>query len=255
MSSTSPRSKTTAAHRKRFNPYMRPSRDMDTSRKPTTAPLARRLAMYIENYEVHLEDALWMGSAMVIDEPNSPDGTSVPDKRLDIVASNALITSNAANDINDRQAVGHVSPKKSKLMRSLEKVISKCIERHCKAGHPTTDLLRERISAALEGALEGIEIDNIMSHGSKGGEKRKKYDGKQDKTDDDPCNITRTICGLLSLGTVLREKSETLGLRYKPGSLAGMPGGYPTETLSLTVYVQASSGKKTMKSGIGICSE
>jgi hypothetical protein len=94
-----------------------------------------------------------------------------------ITVFQALITSNAAND---RQAVGHVSPKKSKLMRSLEKVISKCIERHCKAGHPTTDLLRERISAALEGALEGIEIDNIMSHGSKGGEKRKKYDGKQD---------------------------------------------------------------------------
>ncbi|KAG2741271.1 hypothetical protein P692DRAFT_20822304 [Suillus brevipes Sb2] len=188
--------------------------------------------MYIENYEVHLEDALWMGSAMVIDEPNSPDGTSVPDTRLDIVASNALITSNAANDINDRQAVGHVSRKKIKLMRSLEKVISKCIERHCKAGHPTTDLLRKRISAALEGALEGIEIDNIMSDGSKGGEKCKKYDGQQDKTDDDPCNITRTICGLFSLGTILREKSETLGLRNKPGSLAGMPGGYPTETLT-----------------------
>ncbi|KAG2124285.1 hypothetical protein BD769DRAFT_1388831 [Suillus cothurnatus] len=176
MSSTSPRSKTAAAHRKRFNPYIRPSRDMVTSRKPTTAPtapLVRRLAMYIENYEVHLEDALWMGSAMVIDEPNLPDRTSVPDTKLDIVASNSLITSNTANDINDCQAVGHVSQKKIKLMRSLEKVISKCIEHHCKAGHPTTDLLCKRISAALEGALEGIEIDNIMSDGSKGGEKRK----------------------------------------------------------------------------------
>jgi hypothetical protein len=97
-----------------------------------------------------------------------------------ITVFQALITSNAANDINDRQAVGHVSRKKIKLMRSLEKVISKCIERHCRAGHPTTDLLRKRISAALEGALEGIEIDNIMSDGSKGGEKRKKYDGQQD---------------------------------------------------------------------------
>jgi hypothetical protein len=34
---------------------------MVTSRKPTTAPtapLVRRLAMYMENYEVHLEDAV-----------------------------------------------------------------------------------------------------------------------------------------------------------------------------------------------------
>ncbi|KAG2341492.1 hypothetical protein BDR05DRAFT_949585 [Suillus weaverae] len=231
MSSTSPHSKTTAAHHKHFNPYIRPSRDMGTSRNPntTTAPLARRLAMYIENYEVHLEDAVWMGSAMVIDKPNSPDGTSdsahlidVPDARLEIVANKAPITTNAANDINDRQAVGHVPPKKSKLIHSLEKVISKCIECHCKAGHPTTDLLRKRISAALEGALEGIDIDNIMSHGSKGGEKHKKYDSKQD------VSITCTIHGLFSLGTVLREKSESLELRYRPGSLVGMPGGYPT---------------------------
>ncbi|KAG1854335.1 hypothetical protein C8R48DRAFT_675574 [Suillus tomentosus] len=202
--STSPRSKTTAAHRKHFNPYIRPSRDMGTSRNTNTtptAPLARRLAMYFENYEVHLEkDAVWMGSAMIIDEPNSPDETSdsahVPDTGPDIVAVSdmvmqtgswtdlevfqAPIMTNAANAIGDRQAVGHMSPKKSKLIRSLEKVISRCIERHCKADHPTTDLLRERISAALEGALLGIEIDDITSHGSKGGEKRKTHDSKQD---------------------------------------------------------------------------
>ncbi|KAG1836956.1 hypothetical protein DFJ58DRAFT_846703 [Suillus subalutaceus] len=139
--------------------------------------------MYIENYEVHLEDALWMGSAMVIDEPNSPTGR-------------ALITSNVPMTVK----LWDMCLEEKQLMRSLEKVISKCIERH-----------------SLEGALEGIEIDNIMSDGSKGGEKRKS---------------TTANKILFSLGTILREKSETLGLRNKPGSLAGMPGGYPTEMLT-----------------------
>lgn len=92
----------------------------------------------------------------------------------------ALITSNTANVINDHQAVEHVSLKKSKLMRSLEKVISKGIKCRYKVDYLTTDLLCKHISVALEGALEGIEIDNIMSHGSKGGEKCKMYNGKQD---------------------------------------------------------------------------
>ncbi|KAG2352660.1 hypothetical protein BDR07DRAFT_1384027 [Suillus spraguei] len=122
MSSTSPRSKTAAAHRKRFNPYIRPSRDMVTSRKPTTAPtapLVRRLAMYIENYEVHLEDALWMGSAMVIDEPNSPDGTSVPDTRLDIVASNSREVSANVLTVTVRRVI--------RLLDLLRKRNSACI--------------------------------------------------------------------------------------------------------------------------------
>lgn len=58
--------------------------------------------------------------------------------------------------------MGRLSPDKRKLVRSLEKVVNKCIDRKCEGNHPTTDLLRERIYAALEGAVLGIEVDKIM---------------------------------------------------------------------------------------------
>jgi hypothetical protein len=54
-----------------------------------------------------------------------------------------------------------MSPNKRKLVRNLEKVVNKCIDRNCE-GNPTTDILRERIYAAIEGAILGVEVDEIM---------------------------------------------------------------------------------------------
>jgi hypothetical protein len=68
-----------------------------------------------------------------------------------------------ANHIGNSAAVGYLSPKKVKLMRSLQKVVGKQINHHCKRGHPTTDLLRERINAALVDALMGIDVDDIVT--------------------------------------------------------------------------------------------
>jgi hypothetical protein len=74
------------------------------------------------------------------------------------------LIANAVNHIggSGSQPVGHLSPKKRKLIRSLEKVVNKCIDRHCDGKHPTTDLLRERIYTALEGVLLGVEVDEIV---------------------------------------------------------------------------------------------
>lgn len=68
-----------------------------------------------------------------------------------------------ADHIGNSAAVVHLSPKKVKLMRSLQKVVGKQINHHCKQEHPTTDLLRERINAALVDALLGINVDDIVT--------------------------------------------------------------------------------------------
>jgi hypothetical protein len=54
-----------------------------------------------------------------------------------------------------------MTPNKRKLIRNLEKVVNKCIDCNCK-GNPTTDILCERIYAAIEGAILGVEVDEIM---------------------------------------------------------------------------------------------
>ncbi|KAG2059225.1 hypothetical protein BDR06DRAFT_968186 [Suillus hirtellus] len=125
--------------------------------------------MYFKEYKVHLEqDAVWMGSAMMIDEPKSLGKTlgsaqviNVPITSPDI-ATNVPILANLVKDISSKQAVGDVSPKERKLIHGLQKTIIKYIEHHCKVGHPTTDLLHEHINAALEGALLGMDMDNII---------------------------------------------------------------------------------------------
>jgi hypothetical protein len=58
--------------------------------------------------------------------------------------------------------MGRPSPNQRKLIRSLEKVVNRCIDRICEGDHPTTDLLRERIYAALEGAVLSIEVDDVV---------------------------------------------------------------------------------------------
>ncbi|KAG1866924.1 hypothetical protein F4604DRAFT_1927918 [Suillus subluteus] len=205
--STSPGRKATADCRKHFNPYMRPSRHIGTSNRtnvaPVTAPLMRRLAMYFKEYSVHLEqDALsqvWMGSAMMVDEPNSLgetsgsaqvvdititslDATNIIHFKLGLTVFPAPISANLVINIGSNQAGGHVSPKKGKLIRGVQKTIIKYVERHCKAGHPTTDLLCEHINTVLEGVLLGMEMNNIIMprHDSKGGENHKTRGHKED---------------------------------------------------------------------------
>ncbi|KAG2094528.1 hypothetical protein BD769DRAFT_1395088 [Suillus cothurnatus] len=117
---------------------------------------------------------------------------------------------NVANHISNSAAVGHLSPKKVKLMRSLQNVVNKQINHHCIRGHPTTDHLCERINAALVDALLGIDVDDIVT--------------RKPKTNDDRQDMK---CTLFSLRTVLSAKSGPLEVTYSPGSL-GMPGGYPT---------------------------
>ncbi|KAG1832891.1 hypothetical protein DFJ58DRAFT_847917 [Suillus subalutaceus] len=179
--------------------------------KSITAPLTRRFAMCFNEYDVRLgqemvnelnTQLMWMGSAMSIDEPKSPVG--------------AIGNPDVAGD---------------------EKAINKYLRRHCEGGHPTTDLLRERIYAALDGALLGMEVDDIMSkHYSKGAENPKNprtNDNRNLQTNDNfiiPVGqyIWNSMKrGSFSLGTIPSAKPRLLiGGR---GSLAGMPGGYPTE--------------------------
>ncbi|KAG1823061.1 hypothetical protein EV424DRAFT_1346535 [Suillus variegatus] len=260
MPCTSPRHKTTAARSLRYNPYTRPYTSSNESIAPITAPLTREFALYIDK-EMALNTALeWMGSAMLIDEPHPLDGTprspqNISIDRADDVLSKIRSTFLAANfmapDANHvSHHTGRLSPNKRKLVRSLEKVVNKCIDRNCEEDHPTTDLLRERIYAALEGAVLGIEVDDVMPrHLSKAENSKTNRHKLPTNNDNFIPPAARYIFngmkrGLLSLGIVLGAQSESRGLfsfRAVPeplkvirksgalsGSAAGMPGGYPT---------------------------
>ncbi|KAG1764298.1 hypothetical protein EDD22DRAFT_845917 [Suillus occidentalis] len=250
MASESPshRSKNTAVHSRRYNPYGRTSRDANASITPCTAPLTRRFALHFNDYEVQLEqDIVWMGSAMSIDEPTLPGRTpgSAQDVSIPSVESAgddcsktnnvALVLrrnsmASVANHIGNSAAVGYLSPKKVKLMRSLQKVVGKQINHHCKRGHPTTDLLRERINAALVDALMGIDVDDIVTRKPKTNNDGQDIQYKLRTTNEDIIiPVGRYIVDqmkrtLFSLGTVLSAKSEPLEVSYSPG----IPGGYPT---------------------------
>jgi hypothetical protein len=90
-----------------------------------------------------------------------------------------ILMANIASDASSSQDVGHLSLKKRELVCGLKKAINKYLRRHCEGGHPTTDLLRERIYAALDGALLGMEVDDIMSkHYSKGAENPRTNDNR-----------------------------------------------------------------------------
>ncbi|KAG1785672.1 uncharacterized protein HD556DRAFT_1314040 [Suillus plorans] len=213
--------------------------------------------MYFNECNAHLgqemldTQVMWMGSAMSIDKPKSPGRTlgsaqdissQSPDvagdeaPRLTVFKAFQAQISMANVDISGSQAVGHLSLKKEKLVRGLQKAINKYLHRHCEEGHPTTDLLRQRIYAALEGALLGIEVDDIMSkHHSQGAENLKTNDRQDCCTDDNVISpvaqhIWNTMkCGLFALETVPSVKLEPLLICERVSTLAGMPGGYPTE--------------------------
>ncbi|KAG1817035.1 hypothetical protein DFJ58DRAFT_739636 [Suillus subalutaceus] len=183
---------------------------------------------------------------MSIDEPKSPGGPlgsaqdvliQSPDVAGDEKFQAQILMANIASDASSSQDVGHLSLKKRELVCGLKKAINKYLRRHCEGGHPTTDLLRERIYAALDGALLGMEVDDIMSkHYSKGAENPKNprtNDNRNLQTNDNfiiPVGqyIWNSMKrGSFSLGTIPSAKPRLLiGGR---GSLAGMPGGYPTE--------------------------
>lgn len=108
MSSKSPR-KTTVIHKKRFNLYTRPTSDYETSNhgmSPRTVPLARGFALYFDDYQGIVSEGtifvinnnlpghysqlntqpLWMGSAMILDEPNRSSETASIDLAGDEVS-------------------------------------------------------------------------------------------------------------------------------------------------------------------------
>ncbi|KAG1802902.1 uncharacterized protein HD556DRAFT_1437961 [Suillus plorans] len=267
MPCTSPRNKATAGRSIRFNPYTRPYTSSNDSIAPIIAPLTRTLALYFDEEvaQVALDNTLeWMGSAMFVNESHTLEGTrgslqDVPMPNIDLTENENRPTFLAANFIaSDVSHVSHhmgrLSPDKRKLVRSLEKVVNKCIDRKCEGDHPTTDLLRERIYAALEGAVLGIEVDEIMRrHASKAENSAKDDDRHKLATDTDnnslipptaQCIINGMRRGLFSLGTVLTAQSEPCGLFsfrtvpeplqviHRSGALlcspAGMPGEYPT---------------------------
>ncbi|KAG0692137.1 hypothetical protein DFH29DRAFT_883003 [Suillus ampliporus] len=157
-----------------FNPYTRPYTSGNESIAPITTPIMRTYALYID--KVALNTALErMGSAMLIDEPYALDGTmgsqqDVPIQNIDLANDEfskmrstllaANFTATGANHISPY--MGRLSPNQRKLVWSLEKVVNRCINRNCEGDHPTTDLLHESIYAALEGAVLGIEVDDVM---------------------------------------------------------------------------------------------
>lgn len=67
----------------------------------------------------------------------------------------------AHDDIAGNQAIECLSPRQRKLVRRLQNAVNKCIERHCKMGHPTTDMLRKRVDTALQAALAGVMVEEI----------------------------------------------------------------------------------------------
>ncbi|KAG1894225.1 uncharacterized protein F5891DRAFT_1195507 [Suillus fuscotomentosus] len=180
---------------------------------------------------------------MSIDEPSETFGSAqdVSIQSLVVAGDEAfqmqISMANVANDINSSsQAVGHLSSKKTELIRGLQKATNKFLHRHCKGGHPTTDLLRERIHAALESALLGMEVDDIMSkQHSKGAENLKTNDIQDLRTDNKFISpVAQQIwnsmkCRSFSPGTVPSMELEPLLICGQEGTLARMPGGYPTK--------------------------
>ncbi|KAG1756939.1 hypothetical protein EDD22DRAFT_957268 [Suillus occidentalis] len=152
---------------------------------------------------------------------------------------------NIANAISDSQAVGHLSLKK-KLVRSLQKSINKYLSRHCKREHRTTDLLCERICAALEGVLTGMEVNDIMlKHYSRGADNHRTNDNILRTGDNFIPPVAQHIWNSMKRGVFLLETTPSARLICRQGafmdldaavwrsdapalgSLAGMPGGYP----------------------------
>ncbi|KAG2355556.1 hypothetical protein BDR07DRAFT_1493058 [Suillus spraguei] len=177
---TSPGSKATTVRRKCFNPYVQPSPCIKASSNQNletiTAPLVRRFAMCFNEDDVHLgQDTLnaqlvWMGSTMLIDEPELASGTlgNAQDASIqspDVAGNQAfqapISMANVANNISSSHTVEHLSSKKRELARSLQKAINK-------------------IYAALESILLGMEVEDILlRHYSKGTKKPKTDDNGQ----------------------------------------------------------------------------
>ncbi|KAG0709128.1 hypothetical protein DFH29DRAFT_870158 [Suillus ampliporus] len=199
-------SQTTTVHRNHFNPYVQ-ALAMDQGLK--------EFKNGTNTSDEEPNTQLWMGSAMSIDKPKSP-GTLGSAQDVSITSPNVggdeefqapISMANIANNISGSQVAGPLSSKKKKLAHGLQKAINRCLCRHCKGEHPTTDLLCERIHAALEGALLGMEVDDIMPNGE---DKPKTNNKQQDKR-----------------GTVQRARPEPLLICERGHTLAGMPGGYP----------------------------
>ncbi|KAG2342972.1 hypothetical protein BDR05DRAFT_948397 [Suillus weaverae] len=252
------RCKINAVHTKHFEPYSHPSQRVKPSDKSTMAPLARNFAMYFDESKAQeaaltAPDDIWMGSAMSIDSHSDHSGVGpskfTQDMKIDVVASEiqtlAVIlladTSKAGvahGDVAGNQTIEHLSPRERKLVHHLKNTANKCIERHCEMGHPTTDMLRKRIDTALQAALVGIMVEDIMlSCDLKGASSAKTGNNVKQQncisTIDDypiPPTVTHVFSsvkrGLAYLGMALSTKSEASGM-HRAGTPPHMPGEYP----------------------------
>jgi hypothetical protein len=119
MSSRSPH-KTTVIHRKHFNLYTQPALNHGTPNHGsmalhTAVPLARGLALYFDDYQAVSEDPillidnnlpghyyqlntqhLWMGSAMIIDQPTSSRSSETAQ---DVLVQRIDLAGNEVSDI------------------------------------------------------------------------------------------------------------------------------------------------------------
>ncbi|KAG2740033.1 hypothetical protein P692DRAFT_20881760 [Suillus brevipes Sb2] len=192
---------------------------------------------------------------MLVDEPHAlelngttenPQYVSIQNINIDLAENenrNALLAANHK---------GRMSPNKRKLVRNLEKVVNKCIDRNCE-GNPTTDILRERIYAAIEGAILGVEVDEIMrrhvpkAENIRTSDKTHKLSTNNDNLISPAAQyIFNGMRRLFSLGKILSAQSEPHGpsssgtvpdpleiIRRSDASLrsaAGMPGQYHAPT-------------------------
>jgi hypothetical protein len=101
---------------------------------------------------------------------------------LAVVQSADISMVGVTDDAARNPATEYQSLRKRKFTRYLRSAVQSCIEHHCKMEHPTTDYLRTRIDAALQVALEGVDVEEILlSRGLKAANPAKKNaGGKQD---------------------------------------------------------------------------
>ncbi|KAG1844687.1 hypothetical protein F4604DRAFT_1937376 [Suillus subluteus] len=146
---------------RRFQPYARVSthslrsleaRDVQELERGIKASLeSHRLETRRRSGDVNIR----MGSAMDIDLPlNSSNGTyGCVDTTMEDDKIGPLAVVPTENN----------GPRK-RLVRGLQKAVDKYLQRHLDGNNPRTNQVRERMHIALQAALLGIDVDEIMVH-------------------------------------------------------------------------------------------
>ncbi|KAG2757203.1 hypothetical protein P692DRAFT_20867785 [Suillus brevipes Sb2] len=235
----------------RFNPYGRPS--ARALRGNLLAYEVRELQWGINAslmcYERELQRSsdndVYMGSAMDLDLPisagNGTNGT--------YGCTDALMAYDEVGPLAIVPVPIHSSyqtPKKRILIRGLHKGMNKYIERHCKRTHPVTERLRERMYIALQTAMLGVDVDDIvLPEARHNGEPTTEVENQNDYLispaiarhifDQVENLIPKVKRGLQSLGAALSTKPSA----PTDGRLTGYPAKMPGE-FALTEVVNSS---------------